>query len=277
MHHPTPGAHDQHDLELIAGHAAGDLSDAERNRADELLRSCTPCADLRRDLVAIAAATGTLPAQTAHRDFRLTDAQAASLRRGGWVKSLLRPLAAPRSTVRPIAMAFTSLGLAGLLVTNILPALLGGLGSAASLGGAPAAGVGGGLSAQEAASAAPAAPAPAASAGAAASAPLVIRGTSGGPQATDGRNSAVFGSAGQPTAALDQLGNPKANQASAAPGDVAQELAAASAQAYADRLAARERLLLAEDTMNPVFVGSLVLLALGLALFGLRFLARRVR
>ena len=30
MHHSTPGAHDQHDLELIAGHAAGDLSDTER-------------------------------------------------------------------------------------------------------------------------------------------------------------------------------------------------------------------------------------------------------
>ena len=263
MHHSTPGAHDQHDLELIAGHAAGDLSDTERTRADELLRSCASCADLRRDLVAIAAATHTLPAQTATRDYRLTDAQAASLRPGGWIKSLLRPFAAPRSTVRPFAMAFTSLGLAGLLVTNILPALLGGFGSAGAA--APQAAPGGGYSAQELASAAPAA----------SSRALVP--TSGGPQATDGRNGLVFGPAGQPTAATDQVGSSKGNQASAAPGDVAAQHAAETEKAYLERLASTERTRLAESATNPVFVASLVLLAIGLALFGLRFVARRAR
>src|ERR1700741_241675 len=125
-----PAEHAQHDLDLVAGHAAGDLTDTQRIRADALLQSCTSCADLRRDLVAIASATRTLPAAPAPRDFQLSPAQAARLRRGGWIKSLLRPFAAPRSIARPFAMAFTSLGLAGLLVTSILPSLLGG--SAAS-------------------------------------------------------------------------------------------------------------------------------------------------
>src|SRR6185437_10228463 len=130
MTHSIPSEHAQHDLELIAGHAAGDLSHPDQTRADALLGSCASCADLRRDLVAIAQATRTLPALPAPHDFQLSEAQAASLRRGGWIKSLLRRFAAPGSAVRPVAMAFTSLGLAGLLVTNILPALLGGLGSA---------------------------------------------------------------------------------------------------------------------------------------------------
>src|SRR5690242_9986148 len=123
MHHSIPAEHARHDVELIAGHAAGELPDPERVRAEALLSSCTTCADLRRELVAIAAATRSLPAQASPRDFRLTEAQAASLRRGGWIKSLLRPFAAPGWTPRPMAMAFTSLGLAGLLVANILPAL----------------------------------------------------------------------------------------------------------------------------------------------------------
>ena len=87
----------------------------------------------------------------------------------------------------------------------------------------------------------------------------------------------MFGSAGQPTAALDQFGNPKANQETAAPGNAAGDYAAATGEAYLQRLAATERQRLVEDKTNPVFVGSLVLLALGLGLFALRFLARRVR
>src|SRR6476469_1721729 len=137
MHHSIPAEHAQHDLDLIAGHAAGDLTDTERSRADAQIQSCTSCADLRRDLVAIAVATRTLPAPAAPRDFRLTPAQASRLRSGGWIRSLLRPFAAPRSTVRPMAMAFTSLGLAGLFVANILPSLFGGMAASAPM---PAAG-----------------------------------------------------------------------------------------------------------------------------------------
>jgi hypothetical protein len=263
MHRSIPVDHAQHDLDLIAGHAAGDLSDPERLRADAVLGSCASCADLRRDLVAIASATRTLPARTAPRDFRLTETQAASLRRGGWITSLLRPFAAPRSTVRPMALAFTSLGLAGLLVANILPALFGNAGAAGS------------AAAPEDARALPAA-----SAGSAATAGPVAVPVAGGPQATDSRDRSGFGLGGKPTAALDQFGGSKSNQATAAPGNVAGEPdgseADASEQAYLERLAATARDKLAEDTTNPLLIGSLALLAIGLALFGLRFVARRV-
>src|SRR5262245_63268823 len=101
----------------MPGHHNRHLSNTYQSQPYSLIGACTSCADLRRDLVAIAAATRALPTRAvAPRDFRLTPAQAASLRRGGWLGSLLRPFAAPRSAVRPMAMAFTSLGLAGLLV-----------------------------------------------------------------------------------------------------------------------------------------------------------------
>jgi hypothetical protein len=268
MHHSIPAHHAQHDLDLIAGHAAGDLSESDLSRADLLLASCTVCADLRRDLVAIAAATRSLPAPIAPRDYRLTEAQAADLRRGGLITSLLRPFAAPRSAVRPVAMAFTSLGLAGLLVANILPALLGGFGSAgAAL--APQAGPGG-LTAEEAATAAPAAPA--ASAG---SAPMTV---SGGPKATDERGNVNFGPAGQPTGAVGQVaGGAKSTFAANPRQNAGGDAHGATEQPYdANRLTVRDEILVAAE-MDPMFLGSLVLLAVGLVLFGLRFLARRAR
>src|SRR5512143_2621071 len=119
--------HARHDRTLIAGHAAGDLVEADRSRAEALLASCAGCSDLHRDLLAIASATRSLPAPKAPaRDFRLTPAQAERLRRRSWLRAALRPFGTPRSVVRPMAAAFTSLGVAGLLVATALPALLGG-------------------------------------------------------------------------------------------------------------------------------------------------------
>ena len=273
MHHPIPAEHAQHDLELIAGHAAGDLSANDQTRADAQLTSCTSCADLRRDLVAIAAATRTLPAPANPHDFRLTQSDAASLRRGGWIKSLLRPFASPDSTVRPLARAFTSLGVAGLLIANILPVLLGGFGSAGAAPAlAPAAGVGGGLLASTAA------PAPAASAGSAASGAPGLYPVQVLPQASRaiGDSSNEYGSFGQPTSAAG--GESKADEGTNEPIAVLGEPRnAGTEQPYtADRLREVERTLASEES-NPVALGSSILLAVGLALFGLRFVARRVR
>src|SRR5262245_43957955 len=129
MHQPNPVDHARHDLDLIAAHVAGDLSDLERVRADQLLQSCTSCAELRRELIAIAAATRALPRMaSAPRDFRLTVDQAARLRRGSWLRRVLEPFARTRSAVRPMAAALTGLGFAGLLVANL--SLLGGVASA---------------------------------------------------------------------------------------------------------------------------------------------------
>ena len=126
MHHPNHADHTRHDVTLIPGLAAGDLSDSERNRAEALLASCTPCADLHRDVLAIAAATTALPSPAATtRDFRLAPEQAERLRRGSWLRAALRPFGSARSATRPMAAAFTSLGIAGLLVATVLPSLLG--------------------------------------------------------------------------------------------------------------------------------------------------------
>jgi hypothetical protein len=249
MTHSIPAEHAQHDLDLIAGHAAGDLTDTQRMRADALLESCASCADLRRDLVAIASATRALPPTPAPRDFQLSPVQAARLRRGGWIKSLLRPFAAPRSPARPMALAFTSLGLAGLLVTSILPSLLGGATASAPMG----------------------APLPVASSAAGPEAGRVD--SQGQPSATG--DQAQFGSLGQPSPVLVRggAGGGKANDASTPPGDGAAE------QAYLDRLQAERQVdQSGASTLqhNPIVTGSIVLLLLGLALFGLRFAARRV-
>ena len=117
MQHPSLPDHARHDATLIAGHAAGDLSDMERARAEALLSSCDACGQLRRDLVAIAAATRSVPAPASRtRDLRLTAEQADRLRRGSWLRGFLRPFAAASSPLRPMAAAFTSLGIVGLLV-----------------------------------------------------------------------------------------------------------------------------------------------------------------
>ena len=260
MPHPIPAEHAQHDLELIAGHAAGDLTDTDHSRAETLLQSCTTCAELRADLVAIASATRALPAAAgAPRDFRIDAAQAARLRRGGLIKSLLRPFAAPRSTARPVATAFTSLGLAGLLVANILPSLFGSAASLAPVREQTGAG------------------APAASAASAASEAPIVRPAANGPSATD--DDTVFGPASQPTSgpARDGAGAGSKSGGSASP---AAEYAAGEARTPSSADTSGERLNAQYGTaseLNLLSIGSILLLVLGVALFGLVFLARRVR
>jgi hypothetical protein len=139
MHHPAQVDHARHDTALIAGHAAGDLTNLDTAAAATLLDACSDCAELHRDLVAIAAATRALPHDArAPRDFRIGAEQAERLHRGSWLRGLLRPFASARSAARPMAAAFTSVGVAGLLVATVVPALLGG--AAAPVGGASAQG-----------------------------------------------------------------------------------------------------------------------------------------
>ena len=249
MHRSKPD-HANHELALIAGHAAGDLAISERVRADALLQSCTACTDLRRDLVAIAAATRALPTiASAPRDFRLDAAQAARLRRVSWLRTLLRPFGAAQSGVRPMAAALTSLGLAGLLVTTILPSLFG---SAASAPAAEHTLSGGALPAATSAPALPAAAGSSAGAG-------EVR------------------AAGQPsTPAYDNLTGMKASlEPNDMPGEPAAGLPGSHAPSSVQMSAAGADV--SSPSPNPILVGSLALLAIGLALFGLRFAARRVR
>lgn len=116
-----PTSHDRHDALVVAALAARDLTGAERDLAADLIRTCTDCAALHDDLIAIAAATAVVPPPitTTPRDFRLTPADAARLRPAGW-RRLGDVLRAPRlAAMRPLGAGLTTLGLVGLLIGNV--------------------------------------------------------------------------------------------------------------------------------------------------------------
>jgi hypothetical protein len=120
---PVPTPHETHDATLIAGHAAGDLAGTPRLLAERLLATCEDCTRLHADLRTIAAATRTLPVPAAAtRDFRITRAQADRLRRGGVLSRLLRPFDSPSLALRPLAATFSGLGALGLALVLLLPA-----------------------------------------------------------------------------------------------------------------------------------------------------------
>ena len=178
MPHPSE-QHAQHDHLLVVSLAAGDLTAADRDRGASQIATCTECALLHDDLLAIARATAVLPAAVRPRDFQLTPEQAARLRPGGW-RRFIAAFASPRLAVtRQLGVGLTTLGIAGLLVSTLGSINLS-MGSAA---GAPAAAdqrelmstdeSGGGPQPAASAAAASAAPAAAAASGGAASgAPL---------------------------------------------------------------------------------------------------------
>ena len=135
-----PASHADHDPLAIAAYAAGDATGPELDDALALVAGCPDCAALHHDLRAIAAALPALPAPPRTRDFRLTPAQAASLRPAGW-RRLLAPLAGPRfSFAGPLGAGLATLGLAGFLVAGSFGVPL--AATAPNDGGAAASGAG---------------------------------------------------------------------------------------------------------------------------------------
>ena len=126
---------------LIVALDAGDLAGRERDGAATLAGTCAGCAGLLADLALLRAATAALVPTPRTRDYRLTDADAARLRPSTWT-SLIRWLAAPRSSVRPLAGGLAALGIAGLLLTTT-PGFLGGGATSLSTTGAPVVAPGG--------------------------------------------------------------------------------------------------------------------------------------
>lgn len=234
--------HPRHDALLIAGLAADDLTSTERTRAEALRDACDECRALHADLLAIAGATRLLPAPRAPRDFRITTEQAGRLRRTGWLATLLAPFAGARSAARPLATAFTTLGLAGAFVAVVLPGLLGG---AASMALAPEA-------------------APTAAAGGAAGGPAIDSTASEAPVPQFG-----------PAAASTAPGGQGAKDNAAASG--APVFGPSGGDGRSLGAGEGEELGAPSTPMNLLLVGSLGLLAAGLLLFALRFAARRLR
>ena len=114
-------SHERHDPLLMAALAAGDLAGTDRDQAITLARTCTECAALHDDLLALARATAAAPAPFAirPRDVRLTRADAARLRPNGWRRLVAAVSKRPSALSRPMGVGLATLGLVGLLVGNV--------------------------------------------------------------------------------------------------------------------------------------------------------------
>jgi hypothetical protein len=141
-----------------------DLTGGDRAHAEVALESCAGCAEIFADIVAVSAAVPTASLPTRARDFTLTPADAARLRRRG-LRQWVSAIGSLRDGVTvPLAMGLTTMGIAGLLFATVPSVLSGFSGAAAgpasqtlSTVGAPVPGAAG--AATEASAAASAAPA----------------------------------------------------------------------------------------------------------------------
>lgn len=134
-----PASHTEHDLFLIAAFSAGDLGAADREQAELLASTCAECGLLEADLRAIATASAALPKAVRQRDFSLSAEDAARLRRAGW-RGFVRTLAGPRSAaLKQLATGLTTLGIAGLLLAALPAIQLGGSAGSPIGAAAPAA------------------------------------------------------------------------------------------------------------------------------------------
>lgn len=130
--------HDPLDLAILLD---GDPEPADRTaaaRATERIAACPECAIVHADLVALAAATRTLPSPTTRtRDYRLTPADAARLRPAGWRRFVAAFGGRRDAVTRPLALGLTTIGFAGLLIGAIPGGLPFGGSSAATAPDAP--------------------------------------------------------------------------------------------------------------------------------------------
>ncbi|MGD0863169.1 MAG: hypothetical protein ABSA21_10480, partial [Candidatus Limnocylindrales bacterium] len=125
MHRTPAAAHTSHDELLLARLYGNDLNERERVRALDLIASCRECADLFADLGAIASATVALPTPARPRDFSLTEADAARLRRRAAGSSVFGLIA----RTRVLGRAMVAVGLAGVVLLGAVSAFLPGTGS----------------------------------------------------------------------------------------------------------------------------------------------------
>jgi hypothetical protein len=206
--------HASHDLFVIAAAADRGADDAARSAARQQADTCRECAALLADLQAIRMNIAALPRELAvTKDFRISPERAAQLRGGGWRRLLERFSRAP--SLRPMASALTTLGVAGLVITVALPTLFGGFGA----GGGASTAAPAELRAQGSAGAAygpagspPAAPgidsgAGGATKGGQTAAPAAADTQTAGPSpASSSDRSAAFGAASTPPVARDIAG-----------------------------------------------------------------------
>ncbi len=125
--------HAGHDTLLVASLADHSPAGPERERATTLVDSCSLCASLHEDLVALSSATRAMPTPPRPRAYTLRPSDAVRLRPGVWRRFIAGIGTARDGFSRPLAVGLSTLGLAGLLVATV-PSILTG-----SAGAAPAA------------------------------------------------------------------------------------------------------------------------------------------
>jgi len=263
--------HASHDTILVSSLADHSLPVTERAAAEALVASCTQCADLQADLLALRAATRAMPTPARPNDYTLTESDAARLRSGGW-RRFVTILGTSRDALsRPLAIGLTTLGLAGLLVTAAPALMIGGASSAAAPTVAAPAGDAAAATDDEStklgAVAVPQASA-AAAARSAAPAPGGISGSAVGqsaaPAAVPPQAAIADGATQQPGTEAYTNGTERAQAGTT--GGKSQE-----PEGTSDLLAAQEI-----GGVSPLPVLSVAFLVAALALFALRWTARRI-
>jgi hypothetical protein len=112
----TTSAHSSQDELLIVRLFGGDVDDRERSLALNLLGECDECSALFSDIGATADAMAAMPVPARPRDFSLTEADAARLRR--WRRGL--GLVSVFGRTRSIGGVFVAIGLVGIVLVGSL-------------------------------------------------------------------------------------------------------------------------------------------------------------
>ena len=261
----TPTAHADHDPERIAAAVGGALEPAERATIDSWLATCSSCADLHADLLAIASAERALPTPSRPRDFQLTPADVHRLRPGGW-RAVLAAIGSSRDAFsKPLAVGLTTLGLAGLLVGTV-PSL--GIGGSATSLSAVGAAVG-----DTAKSGEPDTRSESYSDGS------VFGGQDASASAAPSAAAAAVPELAEPSAAAPAPGIAAPAAGSEAPRDAAADPASTAVTEDSQLLAenAQAERLAAAEGPPPLVIVSLVMLLAGIGLFLARWGARRLR
>ena len=129
---PPDPDHASHDDGLVASLVARplDLDPSESAAASAAVGSCPACRALHDDLVLLAAVLPTASTPVRSRDFTLSEADAARLRRGG-LRGLFGRIGSARDTLtRPLAVGLSTFGIVGMLVASVPGAMVSGTASA---------------------------------------------------------------------------------------------------------------------------------------------------
>jgi len=116
---PATSRHETHDRLLIASLVDRSITEPERGRAEAQVQACEACAELHAELVALSAATRAMPVPARTREFTLTPGDAERLRVRGWRRLIAAIGSSKDAFSRPLALGFTTLGLAGLLLSSV--------------------------------------------------------------------------------------------------------------------------------------------------------------